>query len=309
MEVIQSLLVLFILIGLGALSRRANIFQKSDVKVISSFVYYFSLPALFLAKISLLQLSEIEPVIVWGSIVPILLVWIALIVLFTLSAINKDMFILLSLSVIMGSNAFFGLAFFESFQSGSYYYNAVITASLLGAIGIFLSLIMFEFASDDISVKKIFKNLKYNPLLIAIAVGLLFSLVGFRESFLHSSFEMLGHAAGGVAVFSLGIFLYDNFSIEKIRAALFYSLFRFISLPIGLFFSMFLLRMFYVDFYVFETQQFLLLQTAIPAAVALVVLAEVYKYKVSEISGIVILTSLLSFVFMIFHYYLSIIIF
>ncbi|MEI7942543.1 MAG: AEC family transporter, partial [Candidatus Riflemargulisbacteria bacterium] len=297
------------LIGLGALSRNRGIFQKGDVKVISSFVYYFCLPALFLVKISQIDFLGLEPMLVLGSFIPIFFVWILLILAFLYRVINRDVFILLSLSVVMGSNAFFGLAFFEFFQNGYHYQNAIITASLLGALGVFLSLLMFEFSQDKPSVSKVLRNLRKNPLLIAIVVGVFFSFIGFNESFLHSGFEMLGMAAGSIAVFSLGIFLYDNFSLEKAREAFYYSIFRFISLAVGVLLTLYILHFFYYESFMFDVQQFLLLQTAVPAAVSLVIFAERYNYKVSEITGIVILTSCLSFVFMILYYALSFVVF
>ena len=209
----------------------------------------------------------------------------------------------------MGSNAFFGLAFFQFFQNGYHYQNAIITASLLGALGIFLSLLMFEFSQDKPSVSKVLRSLRTNPLLIAIVIGVIFSFIGFRESFLHSAFELLGMASGSIAVFSLGIFLYDNFSLEKASEAFYYSMFRFISLALGVFLTLYILHFFYYESFMLDVQQFLLLQTAIPSAVSLVIFAERYNYKVSEITGIVILTSCLSFVFMILYYALSFVVF
>lgn len=44
-----------------------------------------------------------------------------------------------------------------------------------------------------------------------------------------------------------------------------------------------------------DLNQFLLLQSGIPSAVSLVVFAERYEYKIAEVAGMVILTSLLSF--------------
>lgn len=309
MEIIQSLLVMLLLIGLGFFSRNRGIFQKGDVKVISSFVYYFCLPALFLVKISQVDFLGLEPMIILGSVLPILIVWILLILAFFYRLINRDVFILLSLSVVMGSNAFFGLAFFEFFQNGYHYQNAIITASLLGALGIFLSLLMFEFSQEKPSVSKVLKSLRTNPLLIAIVVGFVLSFIGFSESFLHSGFEILGMASGSLAVFTLGIFLYDNFSLDKAREAFYYSMFRFISLAVGVLITLLILHFFYYESFMFDVQQFLLLQTAIPAAVSLVVFAERYNYKVSEITGMVILTSLLSFVFMILYYAMSFVVF
>jgi predicted permease len=43
-------------------------------------------------------------------------------------------------------------------------------------------------------------------------------------------------------------------------------------------------------------QRFLLLQSGIPAAISLAVFAERYEYKLGEITGMVIMTSILSFI-------------
>jgi predicted permease len=54
-----------------------------------------------------------------------------------------------------------------------------------------------------------------------------------------------------------------------------------------------------------ELAQFLLLENGMPAAIALVVFAERYNFKVTETSGIVSLTSILSFVGLTAIFYLS----
>ncbi len=309
MEIIKSLLILMILVGLGALSRRTNVFKKGDVKVLSSFVFYFSLPALFLVKISKMDLTGLDPVLIFGSVLPILLVFIALIIVHSTGLIKRDKFILLSLSVVMGSNAFFGLAFFEFFKEGYHYANAIVSASFLGAMGIVLSLVIFEFSKEKASITKIIASLRKNPLLISIAVGVIFSLIGFSDSFFHSSFEILGNASGSIAVFSLGIFLFDKLSMKNLVSSLGYAFFRFIALAIGVVSILTFFHVFSVDLPSFDLKQFLLLQASIPAAVSLVIFAERYNYKVVEITGMVIATSLLSFIVMIVNYYLSYLLF
>ncbi|MCK5635586.1 MAG: hypothetical protein KAI06_10880, partial [Anaerolineales bacterium] len=44
-----------------------------------------------------------------------------------------------------------------------------------------------------------------------------------------------------------------------------------------------------------ELQKYLFLQSGIPAAISLAVFAERYEYKLAEVTGIVIMTSILSF--------------
>ncbi len=54
-----------------------------------------------------------------------------------------------------------------------------------------------------------------------------------------------------------------------------------------------------------DFNQFLMLENSMPAAIALVVFAERYDYKVTETAGIVSLTSILSFIGLTAVFYLT----
>jgi len=54
MEILESLIAILIVALLGMLSRKTGIFAAEHVKVISSFVYYFALPSIFLSVYALL---------------------------------------------------------------------------------------------------------------------------------------------------------------------------------------------------------------------------------------------------------------
>ena len=110
----------------------------------------------------------------------------------------------------------------------------------------------------------------------------------------------MGQTASAIAIFVLGMFIYDRFSLKSVREALPYSLFRMLALP--------LIAWITLRFILpggSEVDQFLLLENAMPAAIALVVFAERYDYKVTEIAGIVSLTSILSFLGLTGVYYLA----
>ena len=76
-----------------------------------------------------------------------------------------------------------------------------------------------------------------------------------------------------------------------VRKAFTYSLFRTLALPV----ATYLVIVFFIDLNL-ELQKFVFLQSGIPAAISLAVFAERYEYKLAEITGIVIITSILSFV-------------
>jgi len=51
MEVLPSLFTILVVVLLGLLSRKTGIFKEEHAKTLSSFVYYFGLPALFFYQV------------------------------------------------------------------------------------------------------------------------------------------------------------------------------------------------------------------------------------------------------------------
>ena len=292
MEVLKSLFTILIIVALGISSRKTKLFDKEHVKTLSSFVYYYGLPALFYTQISALDLAILDLHLITISVLPVLGTILLLYIAKVLGWISKDTFTLYSLSVAFGSYAFFGIAFFESLYDGKWLPQAIVTASALGLIGIPLSIGLFEYATQEEKgggfLAKIFKN----PLIIAIFLGLLSAKTGIQFDAISKALEMIGKSAGGIAIFALGIFLYDNFSLEAAKGAVKQSLFRMLILPL----LTWLLLSLGIGSETAEMSKFLFLQSGIPAAVSLVVFAERYRYKLPQITGMVLLTSILSFV-------------
>jgi malonate transporter and related proteins len=294
MEALNSLFPILVLVLLGILSRRIGIFAREHVKTLSSFVYYFALPALFYAKLSETDIAALDPDIVLGSVLPVILIMAILYLLKLLGRLTKDQFILLGLSISLGSYAFFGIAFFETLYDGRWFSSAVVAASAFGIVGIILSLTLFEYANSKGTGPGFVLKALRNPLIIAIFLGVISSLLGFRIGAVNSALTLLGKTASGIAIFVLGIFLHDNFSLQAARRSLSYSLFRIISLPIATY-LLILVGMGGGP----DLSRFLFLQSGVPAAISLVVFAERYDYKLPEVTGMVILTSVFSFVVLI----------
>ncbi len=291
MEALKSLFTIGVMVLLGITSRRTGIFDKTHVKTISSFVYYFALPSLFFVQLSKTDLFGLDLKILIGSILPILLVLLLLYVLKSLSLITKDNFILLGLSIAFGSNSFFGLAFFETLYDGSWLALAVINASFLGLTGILISLVLFEYAHQKGKGFEIFFKIIRNPLVISIFSGLLCSMLGIRIEIITNALELIGKTSSGLAIFALGIFIYDNFSLQSAKKAFGYALFRMLMLPLATCLTILL-----VTPSGYEMRPFLVLQSGIPSAISLAVFAERYAYRHAEITGLVVLTSGLSFI-------------
>ena len=263
-------------------------------------MYYFGLPALFFVKISALDLTSLDLRLVLGSLLPTASLLLFLLFLKWVGVLNNDTYFLLSFSTSFGSHAFFGVAFFETFQDGIWLEQAIIAASLLGILGIFTTLSLLEYASQQEKRGSFLGKIFTNPLILSILLGAVFSLFGIKMNFLNNSFSLVGQTASAIAIFVLGMFIHDRFSLEIIRGALPYSLFRMLALPLITW-----ITIQYILPGSGEINQFLLLENSMPAAIALVVFAERYDYKVTETAGIVSLTSILSFLGLTGVFYLS----
>lgn len=291
MEVLNSLMVILIIALLGMLSRKTRIFSSEHIKTISSFVYYFALPSLFFVSLCNTDLLAIDYRVVAGSLLPIAIILFALYLLRLFDILSKDQFILLSLSISFGSYAFFGVAFFETLYGGKWLPLAIVTASILGFTGIIYALVFFEYANKKEKGLSFLLKIIKNPLIISLFLGVLCSLFRVRLGPITNALSLLGKTAGGLAIFSLGIFIYDNFSTQALRQASIYSFFRSLALPI----ATYLVILIFIDVD-HDLQRFLFLQSGIPAAISLAVFAERYEYKLAEVTGIVIITSILSFI-------------
>ena len=300
MEVLTSLFTILIIVTLGILSRKTGIFKAEYAKILSSFVYYFGLPALFFVKISNLDILALDPQLVLGSLLPTMIVLVLLLLLKWAGVLPKDAYLLLSLSISFGSYAFFGVAFFETFQDGIWLEQSILAASVLGILGIIITLSLLEYASQQDKRGNFLGKIFTNPLILSILLGVAFSLLGIKLDFLKNAFSLVGQTASAIAIFVLGMFIHDRFSLVIIRDALPYSLFRMLVLP--------LITWITIQYILpgnGELNQFLLLENSMPAAIALVVFAERYDYKVTETAGIVSLTSILSFLGLTGVFYLS----
>jgi predicted permease len=300
MEVLKSLFTIAVIVLLGVTSRRTGIFDKTHVKTISSFVYYFALPSLIFVQLSETDLSALAPEILIGSVLPILVVLSLLYILKAMSVITKDRFILLSLSIAFGSNAFFGVAFFETLYDGRWLPLSIVTASFLGLTGILSSLILFEYASKKEKAGEVFFKILRNPLVISIFSGLLCSIFKIRIEIITGALGLVGKTSSGLAIFALGIFMYDNFSLQSAKKAFGFAIFRMLMLPLttGL-----TILVFTAPGY--EMRSFLLLQSGIPSAISMAVFAERYGYRLAEITGMVVLTSVFSFISLIALFFIS----
>ena len=299
MEIFFALGVLAVVVFLGWLARKTGVLSDEHTRGMSSYLYYFALPALFFSRIARTDLPSIDVDIAVGSLTPIFTLLAILALLRMTKILTKRTFTLFAISIVFGSNAFFGITFFEALAGEAGLDFAVISASILGSVGIALSIYLFEYATNRgegwCLCGKIFRN----PLILSILAGVLFSLLNLRLDPLIDGIALLGGTAAPLAIFALGTFIYENFSFAEIKKSIPFALFRLLALPAVSFLILnFWLRP------VGDLREFLFLQSGIPAAISLAVFAKRYDFEVATISGLVVMTSLASFLVLGIAYFL-----
>lgn len=292
MEFLHTLLLLVAVVALGAFSRYKNIFKEKDTYVLSSFVYNFAFPALLVATLSKLKFDNIEIEILIGSLLPIVILLLLIFLLYLIKIITKEQMVIASITLGFGSNAFFGIAYFDSMYGKEGLEFSVITAAVLGIFGVVLSVAMLEYAKNDkINSKLLFSLLLKSPPVIAVILGLALAIFEIDIYFLDKASNLLGKTAGGLAIFSLGMFIYNTFNIEVLKEALPYILLRVLLLPISTYFVLMFMPDLPTDLY-----SYLFQQSGIPAAISIAIFAQKYDYHQSKLAGIVMLSSFLSFI-------------
>ncbi len=297
---LNSLLTLGLIVLAGWLSRKGKLLSAEDTKSLSVYVYHFGLPALFFSQLARLNLTSVDPWLVIGSVVPLILAFLILLALKTFRLLSKDLFVVLGISVLFGSNAFFGIPLFESLYGEWGLKVSVLTAALLGSFGVVASIALFEYATRQGKDLSFLWRVVKSPLILSVFLGLVASVFRIKITALFDALDILGKTASGTAIFLLGMFVRDHFSSGVLKGSLFYALFRMFLLPV-------------VTYCVILAAQvdnprvnaFLFLQSGVPAAVSIAIFAERYQYKVNELTGMVVLTSLMSFPALGFLYFLA----
>jgi len=71
--VIRTIVPILLLIGMGFLSRKIGVLKSGDQRVLSAYVYYFALPALFF--INMVETNFIEELrFIFAGIIPVFVV-------------------------------------------------------------------------------------------------------------------------------------------------------------------------------------------------------------------------------------------
>ncbi len=295
---IGTALPILFLIGIGFLSRKFGILKLGDERVLSAYVYYFALPALFFVDLAETRFIAETLSFIFAGIIPIFVVVAIYVLFYVLFRLSKNTIYLLTLSTIFGSLAFFGIPFVTfAFPSEQTEHLATLAAATIGIAAIAVSITILELyklgeAPKLEGLKHVATRLARNPLIISIVAGILISIVGVKIPFPVSTFlHMLGGTTSAVAVFMLGAFLYGK-KYANLPEAFGLSLLRIIFLPT---LALIILTLFNLPT---MEHSMLVLMHGMPVAVSLSVLSERYDFYKETIASVTLISSLGAIVYL-----------
>ncbi|MGB9960326.1 MAG: AEC family transporter [Candidatus Bathyarchaeales archaeon] len=289
--VLRTVVPIFLLMGLGFLSRKIGILKGGDERILSAYVYYFALPALFIVDLSQIVFNEENLRFVVIGVIPILAALTVYAILYFIIGLSKDTLYLLVLSTVFGSLAFFGIPFIMFAFPSEGEYLATLSASTISIISVPVSIAVLEFyrlgkTSLAEGAKTIAKKLSANPLILSILLGILLSLtkVKIPEPIL-TPLNMLGETTAVVAIFMLGVFLYGR-KYANLATAFKLSMLRTIFLPsiafvVTVFFNLPTIP-----------KATIVIMHSVPVAISMIVLSERYNFHKETIASTILVSSL-----------------
>ena len=282
----------FLLMGMGFLSRRMGVLGSGDERVLSAYVYYFALPALFLVNMGETDFVEETLRFVAAGIIPVFVVVTIYLFLYVVFRFAKNTLYLLILTTIFGSLAFFGIPFITfAFPTRQGEHLATLAAATIAVVSVTISITVLELYKLKKStiwkgLERVAKRLSRNPLIISIFSGVLISLLGIEIPLpISTSLHMLGSTTSAVAMFMLGVFLSGRKYTNLVKA-LQLALLRILLLPVVA-----LLITMLFDLPSIERSA-LVLMHGMPVAISMIILSERYDFYKETIASLILVSSL-----------------
>ncbi|MEM0216974.1 MAG: AEC family transporter [Candidatus Bathyarchaeia archaeon] len=289
-SILRTVIPIYLLMGLGFLSRKIGILRAGDERILSAYVYYFALPALLFIDLAELPIERVDVNFIIAGITPIIITVSIYLMLYYLLHFSRDTFYLLILSTVFGSLAFFGIPFVMFSLSSEAEFLATIAVSSISLIGVFISIFVLEFytmkdTSILIGLKRTLTRLSKNPLILSISIGLFISSLNVDiPRYIYTPIRMLGGTTATVAIFMLGVFLYGR-RYTNLNYALKLSMLRIVLLPS---IALSIAALFNLSR---TPAAVLLIMHNVPVAVSMMVLSERYNFHKETIASLILVSS------------------
>jgi malonate transporter len=289
---VRTTVPILLLMGTGFLSRRIGVLKSGDERVLSAYVYYFALPALFIVNISGIELTEETLRFGLAGIIPVLVSVLVHSALYLVLRFSKETLYLLILSTVFGSLSFFGIPFVTfAFPTRQAERLATFSSASIAIVSVTVSMTVLELyslrgSSVTEGLKHVASRLLRNPLVVSILFGFLLASVKIEiPAALSTPLHMLGSTTSTVAIFMLGVFLYGR-KYTHMSKALKLSLLRIAFLPAVALFTTMVFNLSYL-----ETAT-LVLMHGMPVAISMIVLSERYGFYKETIASLILVSSL-----------------
>ncbi|MEM4169092.1 MAG: AEC family transporter [Thermoproteota archaeon] len=288
---------IILLLGLGYLSRKNDLLKEGDERVLNAYVYYFALPALFIADLAETRFSREHVIFTFTGVIPIILILGIYSLLYLVLKLSRKTFYLLVVTTIFGSTAFFGIPFLMFALPIVSEKPAALAAATISIVSVSISLAFLETYSLKASGLRrsmaiIFKRLSRNPLVISILVGLLISLLNINiPQPLSTVLHMLGNTTATIAIFLLGVILHGR-RYNRLKEAFGLSLLRILVLPTISLFTSLLIGLPMLE------RTVLIIMHSVPLAVSMVILSDHYDFHKEIVSTVVLLSSLAASIYL-----------
>ncbi|MEM4229718.1 MAG: AEC family transporter [Thermoproteota archaeon] len=288
---------IILLLGLGYLSRKNDLLKEGDERVLNAYVYYFALPALFIADLAETRFSREHVIFTFTGVIPIILILGIYSLLYLVLKLSRKTFYLLAVTTIFSSTAFFGIPFLMFALPVVSEKPAALAAATISIVSVSISLAFLETYSLKASGLRrsmaiIFKRLSRNPLVISILVGLLISLLNINiPQPLSTVLHMLGNTTATIAIFLLGVILYGR-RYNRLKEAFGLSLLRILVLPTISLFTSLLIGLPMLE------RTVLIIMHSVPLAVSMVILSDHYDFHKEIVSTVVLLSSLAASIYL-----------
>ncbi len=290
---------IFGLIGLGYLSRRLRLLTEGAAAALSSYVYYFSLPALLYLKVSEVPVAKFfnEHLILAyaGGILTVgLMIW----GVGRLASVERRYLAMVILNVTFGNVGYMGVPFHTVAFGDRGIQVVALTIALTNTIAVVLSMTLglaAKSAGEPAASARprlfglVVHRFLRNPILMSIALGIVASLFAIQlPAPIQQLITLLADTAGPVALFAIGTFLEGTRIFPGWRAVGLISGMKLLVLP--------LLTIVWFQWLPVAPVPFAIavLQSAMPVAVTNFIFAQQYDVAVEVTAAAIVVSTFLS---------------
>ena len=288
----------FAVIACGFFATRRNILNAQGRAGLNLFVYYFALPVLIF---SLMANADLRGEFQWAFVaaygsVSLLLFAIGLIIAQLFFRLDYSLRVIFASACIYGNTGYFGLPFVIIAFGQEASVPMVVCTTFDLAVMLPLASVLMEKAkaSSDASLGEVYRktarSIVQNPILVAVTLGVLFSISGLQLPEVADRFiVLLGSAAAPCALFALGSSMVEERAGFLQGEILVISLLKLVIHPLLIWVAM--VHLFTVDVTWAHSG---ILAAAMPVAVTVYVLSQQHNVYVGRTSASILISTIIS---------------